>query len=134
MIRKRIKALDGWIFIQGYNEPKEEWDRAKIFDSNKAYLDYITLDGRTEEDYVEVVLRLANSANIESFIEYLTGSDRYDYSESLEYLIADLYDDCDTTQEEYDLVMKDLAELSERELLDKYCINRVGKYYFYIGD
>ena len=127
-----IPKLNGFVWVETYNGKREEQDRAKIFDENKNYIDYISLDGTSKEKYNRILDIIANSKDIEMFIDNVCGVGSYDYSESLEYLLWSIYDDCDEeTANELD---HDLEILTEKEIVDKYMLNRIGNTYFYVGE
>jgi len=132
MKKLKIKALNGYIYVENYNgKHNEEEDRAKIYDSNKNYLDYISLDGVSKQQYKDELKTLSSAKDFEEFAELL-GLFRYDYSESLEYLMSSIFDN--TTQEEFDNMEHDRETMSESDFIQEYMINRVGNTYFYFGD
>lgn len=137
MRKIKIKALNGCVSVESYggkDRAKCEWDRAKIYDENMEYIDYICLDGKTYTDYKEIVDCIKNSSNIEFFIEFTTGQTNYDYSESLTHLLESIFDNGDCDNDVWQELQNDIATLREKELLDKYMINKVGDYYFYLGE
>ena len=51
MKKIHIKNLNGFIFVEPYNSKRnEEQERAKIYDSNMNYLDYISLNDTTKKE------------------------------------------------------------------------------------
>lgn len=129
-----IKSLNGCVYVESYNgKHNEEKDRAKIYDSNHNYIDYISLDGLTKKRYLQLIKYIKESENIVAFILNTTGATSYDLSKNLSDL---LYSTVESDQDTETLaeLETDLEALSETELLNKYMINRVGDYYFYIGE
>lgn len=132
MRKYKVKALNGYIYVESYaGKDKAEWDRAKIYDENMGYIDYICLDGTTYKEYKDILDEIRNCKNIEDFIEYTTSETSYDYSESLQYLLESIFDDA--SDEEFEILENNLKTMTEKELLEEYCINKVGDYYFYVG-
>ena len=133
MKKHKIKALDGYIYIEDFDgKNNEETDRAKIYDENMAYIDYISLEDLSKNKYNQIITSIINVRDFEDFAERFAYS--YDYSESLEYLLDSIFDNGDTTQEEFDELEDCLNTMSEDEIMTKYSINKVGKYYFYIHE
>lgn len=134
MKKLKIKALNGCIYVESFDgKHNEEEDRAKIYDSNKNYLDYISLDGISKQQYKDELKTLSSAKDFEEFAELL-GQFRYDYSESLEYLMSSIFDTPDYSQEEFDNMEHDRETMSESDFIQEYMINRVGNTYFYFGD
>lgn len=129
-----IKSLNGCVYVESYNgKHNEEKDRAKIYDSNHNYIDYISLDGLTKKRYLKLIKNIKESENIVAFILNTIGATSYDFSKNLSdllYIIVKSDQDTETLAE----LETDLETLSETELLNTYMINRVGDYYFYIGE
>jgi len=125
-----IKALHGYIWVEDYGDTKEI-DKAMIYDENMAYLDYISLDDLSKEEYDAMLQEFEQPTSIDDFLDGFCTS--YDYSESLPYLLESIFDTGDCTDETWQELQHDIATLSENELVDKYCINRVGDYYFWLG-
>lgn len=130
MKKLKIPKLHGFVWVESFNGKKnEEEDRAKIYDENGEYIDYICLDGVDKKQYKNELKALVKAKDFEEFADLL-GVCRYDYSESLEYLMSSLYDN--TTQEEFDNMEAERETLKEIDFLQKYAINRIGNTYFYI--
>ena len=127
-----IKSLKGYIYVENYRKNNEEEDRAKIYDSNKHYLDYISLDNRTKKEYLSIIKEYKQTKDINDLIENYLFYNVYDYSENLEYLLYSILDGQD--EQCFEELEKDLKTLNEKELLEKYMINNIGNYYFYLGD
>lgn len=129
-----IKSLNGCVYIEPYNSKhNEEQDRAKIYDSNHNYIDYISLDGLTKKRYLQLIKYIKGSENAVAFIVNTTGATSYDLSKNLSDLLYSIIESDQDTESLAELET-DLETLSEIELLNKYMINRVGDYYFYIGE
>lgn len=45
----KIKSLNGFIYVEPYSDKNEEEERAKIYDENMQYLDYIYLPSITKK-------------------------------------------------------------------------------------
>lgn len=131
MKKIKIKALNGYIFVEDYDNT-EESDRVKIYDENMAYLDYISLDGLSKEKYNAILQAYEQSTNVEEFLDGFYIS--YGYCESLRNLLKSIFGTGDWTNDDWHELQHDIATLSEKELLDKYMINKVGDYYFYLGE
>lgn len=132
MRKLKIKALNGFVYVESFNGNKnEENERAKIFDENGEYLDYISLDGISKQQYKNELKALSSAKDFEEFAELL-GQYSYDYSESLEYLMSSIFDD--TTQEEFDKMEQDRETMNENIFMQEYMINRIGNTYFYLGE
>lgn len=125
----KIKALNGFIYVEPYSDKNEEEERAKIYDQNMQYLDYIYLPSITKKQYNSIIKGIKNIKNIQELIEERFCVQRYDCSENLSTLLYGIFDD----EEDIKEMERDLMFLSEEEVLDKYAINKVGDYYFYLG-
>ena len=127
-----IKNLKGFIYVESYNgKNNEESERAKIYDENQNYLDYIPLDQKTKKEYKGILKEYKQVKNIADMIENCLFYNVYDYSENLEYL---LYSVLDGQEEEvFEELENDLKTMNEKELVYKYEINRIGDHYFYLG-
>ena len=127
-----IKNLGGYIYIENYRKDNEEEDRAKIYDENMQYLDYIPLEELTKQEYMASIKEYKQAKDINDFIDNCLFYNVYDYSENLEYLLYSILDGQD--EECFEELENDLKTLNEKELLTKYMINNIGNYYFYLGD
>lgn len=127
-----IKALKGNIYIEPYNSKhNEEKDRAKIYDSNHNYLDYIPLNEMSKNEYNHILTMYSLTTGIDDFIENCLFENIYDSSTSIDYLLYSIYDDAENEViEELD---NDIKNLPIKELILKYEINQIGNSYFYIG-
>ena len=116
-----IKKLKGFIFIESYNQKKnEENGRAKIFDSNKNYIDYISLEETTKKEYNQIVKEYKKIKDISDLIENMLFYNSYDYSPNLEYLLYSILDG--QPNEIIDELENDLKTKTENELILKYTI------------
>ena len=128
-----IKNLSGFIFVEPYNSKRnEEKERAKIYDSNKNYLDYIPLDNTTKKEYKNILKEYKQVKDTADMIENILFYNSYDYSQNLEYLLFSILDGQD--EETIEQLEKDIKTLTENELIYKYEVNRIGDNYFYLGD
>lgn len=128
-----IKNLKGFIFIEPYNSKhNEEQERAKIYDSNKNYLDYISLDNTTKKEYKNILKEYKQAKDTADMIENILFYNSYDYSQNLEYLLFSILDGQD--EEIIEELEKDIKTMTENELIQKYEVNRIGDNYFYLGD
>lgn len=127
-----IKALKGNIYIEPYDSKhNEEKDRAKIYDSNYNYLDYIPISEMSKNEYKQILTIYSLTTGIDDFIENCLLEKVYDSSTSIDYLLYSIYDDAEIEViEELD---NDIKNLPIEELILKYEINQIGDSYFYIG-
>ena len=131
MKKVKIKALNGYIYVESFNgKHNEENDRAKIYDENMAYIDYICLDGVDKKQYKNELKALADAKDFCEFADLL-GYTSYDFSDNLGYLLASIFDDCDDA--EWEEIENKLQTMAEQDILTEYCINRIGNTYFYLG-
>ena len=121
----RIRAM-----MASYSDKNEEEERAKIYDENMQYLDYIYLPSITKKQYNAIVKGIKNVKSIQELIEERFGVQSYDCSQNLSDLLYSIFDGEEDIRE----MERDLMFLSEEEVLEKYAINKIGDYYFYLGD
>ena len=128
-----IKGLNGYVFVESFNgKHNEERERAKIYDEDMGYLDYISLDNTTKKEYLGIIKEFRKAKDIFDFIENYMFCNVYEFSEDLEYLLTCISENWD--EENIIEIKNDLKNLSNKKLVEKYMINRIGDYYFYLGD
>lgn len=127
-----IKNLKGFIFVESFKgKHNEEKERAKIYDENQNYLDYIPLNDTTKKEYRGILKEYKQVKNIADMIENCLFYNVYDYSGNLEYLLYSVFDGQE--EEVFEELENDLKTMSEKEIIYKYEINRIGDHYFYLG-
>lgn len=134
---KQLKQLNlGWgtIYVEPYqSETNEEQDRSKIYDELGNYLDYIDTECITEEEYYNILADLLKATDIDNFITQYLLVDSYDCSESLENTICSAFESTCETDEDFEQLEKDIKAKNEKELMEEYCINKIGKWYFFLN-
>lgn len=133
----KIKSLNGFIYVEPYSDKNEEEESAKIYDQNMQYLDYIYLPSITKKQYNSIIKGIKNIKSIQELIEERFCVQSYDCSQNLSDLLYSIFDgeqaDIEEAEKNIREMERDLMFLSEEEVLDKYAINKVGDYYFYLG-
>ena len=129
-ILKEVNTLVGTIYIEDFLF-REEDERIKIYDSDKKYLDYISMDtimDWSEKHHCSCVTIL------EEYIKYL------EKCSTVEKLFEGLGVKCIEYSVEWKVVADKLVEDSEHqinsvmELLDNDFVNQIGDYYIYISE
>ena len=127
---REVKTPVGTIYIKNFFF-REEDERIKIYDSNRKYLDYISMDtimDWSEEHHCSCVTIL------EEYIKYL------EKCSTVEKLFEGLGVKCIEYSVEWKVVADKLVEDSEHqinsvmELLDNDFVNQIGNYYIYISE
>lgn len=134
-----FKNFKGTIWIESYDDHIEP-ERCDIYDEYQNYIDYINIENMTKEEYDKYIDDLLNVKNIEQFIRQFCYTN-YDYTDDRLDLMYKIYDE-ERQSEDYDTYSKaimdelrnDDEKLNNVEFCDKYLINKIGKYYFYMGD
>ena len=134
-----FKNFKGTIWAESYDDHIEP-ERCDIYDEYQNYIDYINVENMTKEEYDKYIDDLLNVKNIEDFIRQF-GYTNYDYTDDRLDLMYKIYDE-ERQNEDYDTYSKaimnelrnDDETLGKVEFCDKYLINKIGKYYFYLGD
>ena len=134
---KQLKKLNlGWgtIYVEPYqSETNEEENRSKIYDELGNYLDYISTGSITEQEYYNILADYLKAADIEDFIENKLLVDSHDCSESLENIICSTFKSTCETDEDFEKLENDIKTKNEKELMEEYCINKIGKWYFFLN-
>jgi hypothetical protein len=127
---REIKTPIGTIYIEHFSQSEED-EKIKIYDSNKEYLDYISMDtiiDWSEEYHCSCV------TIFEEYIKYL------EKCSTVEKLFEGLGIKCVEYSVEWKVVADKLVEDSEHqinsvmELLDNDFVNQIGDYYIYISE
>lgn len=135
----KFKNFKGTIWVERYDDHIEP-ERCDIYDEYQNYIDYINVENMTKEEYDKYIDDLLNAKNIEQFIKHFCYTN-YDYADDRLDLMYKIYDE-ERQNEDHDTYSKaiidelrnDDEKLSDVEFCDKYLINKIGKYYFYMGD
>jgi hypothetical protein len=127
---REIKTPLGIVYIEKFFF-REEDERVKIYDSNKKYLDYISMetifDGAEDHHCSFITI-------LEEYIKYL------EKCSTVEKLFSGLGINCVKYSIEWEVVADKLVEDSEYqinsviELLDNDFVNQIGDYYIYISE
>lgn len=135
-----IPKANGYIYVEYLNKGEEQ-GRAKIYDSNWNYLDYIPTEEMTKKEYQNIILEMQNAKDMDDFILNCLFWNRFDSSYTIfetidsvydnDYVGYDDYDDC---KEAIDELTHDYDTLTEKELCNKYDVNRVGNWYMICND
>lgn len=132
--KKMIKVNMNWgghIYVEPYHcENNEEEDRSKIYDEKGCYLSYIDTEFTTLGQFKEILENYKNSKSLANFIENYLGINSWDYGEDLNNLLYSIYDDTDN--DIFKRLETDIATLNDEQLMGEYCINKIGKWYFYL--
>nr|DAT76265.1 MAG TPA: hypothetical protein [Caudoviricetes sp.] len=134
---RQLKKLNlGWgtIYVEPYqSETNEEENRSKIYDELGNYLDYISTESITEQEYYNILADYLKATDIEDFIENKLLVDSYDCSESLENTICSTFETTCETDEDFEKLENDIKTKNEKDLMEEYCINKIGKWYFFLN-
>ncbi len=141
--RIEFKNFKGFFYVEDYEDHEEE-NRCKIYDERMSYLDYIWIDDESDfTRYNRIIEELQNSETIEHFLESLDEVDDlgFDVSKDIYDTLESFYDG-EITMEDEDLYCKlivdelrwDFENLDEEELMNKYCMNKIGEYYIKVGE
>ena len=140
MITKHdFKNFKGTIWVESYDDHIEP-EQCDIYDEYQNYVDYINVEFMTKEEYDRYIDDLLNAKNIEQFIRQFCYTN-YDYADDRLDLMYKIYDE-ERQSEDHDTYSKaimdelrnDDEKLNDVEFCDKYLINKIGKYYFYMGE
>ena len=140
MIEKcEFKNFKGTIWVESYDDHIEP-ERCDIYDEYQNYIDYINVENMTKEEYDKYIDDLLNAKNIEQFIKHFCYTN-YDYTDDRLDLMYKIYDE-ERQNEDHDTYSKAIMDeirnddeiLGEVEFCDKYLINKIGRYYFYMGE
>lgn len=140
MIEKHeFKNFKGTIWVESYEDHIEP-ERCDIYDEYQNYIDYINVENMTKEEYDKYIDDLLNVKNIEQFIRQFCYTN-YDYTDDRLDLMYKIYDE-ERQNEDHDTYSKaiidelrnDDEKLNDVKFCDKYLINKIGKYYFYMGE
>ena len=52
LVKHKLKNINGFIYVEPFSTNNEESDRAKIYDENGEYLDYIDIEIHTKKELV----------------------------------------------------------------------------------
>lgn len=134
-----FKNFKGTIWVESYDDHIEP-ERCDIYDEYQNYIDYINVENMTKEEYDKYIDDLLNVKNIEQFIRHFCYPN-YAYSNDRLDLMYEIYDE-ERQNEDHDTYSKaimdelrnDDEKLNNVEFCDKYLINKIGKYYFYLGE
>ena len=125
---RAIETKFGILYVEEFNE-REEKDRIKIFDSNKHYLDYFSID------YLEEHAKINNCTKIQQLNKYLNGLEQcFGVKNALHYL--------GVCYEKVSLHWSVIANLLEEitgyeystkeQLLGNEWVNQIGDYYILV--
>lgn len=140
MIEKHdFKNFKGTIWVESYDDHIEP-ERCDIYDEYQNYIDYINVENMTKEEYDEYLDMMLSSKDIEHFIQIFCNPYFYCSTDRLE-LMYNIHSE-ERQDEDHDTYSKAIMDeirnddetLGEVEFCDKYLINKIGKYYFYMGD
>lgn len=134
---KQLKKLNlkwGTIYVEPYqSKTNEEENRSKIYDEFGNYIDYINTEHITEKQYNDILCEHLLSKGVEDFIENGLLIDSYDYCENLIDLLDCVFGSTFETDEDFEQYQKDIETKSEEELMEKYYINKIGKWYIFLN-
>lgn len=118
---RTVKTKFGTFFIEDLNSVREESDRIKIFDSNKKYMDYISVAHLNEEEYQLRINDFIDCDTIESLIEKISFDYEMvtsDWEEVADYLGINYYPN---------------KQLVLNELNGNECVNKIGDYFIVLS-
>ena len=126
-----VETKLGIIYVEMFDDSREESDRIKVFDSEKRYLDYISVDmlencsnfsGKTiEEKFKAYIDDVQLFKTIEDLLFFFNVNYEFlstDWKEVVQYMKTFSIDECD----------------SEEKLLTNEWINKIGKYYIVVSE
>ena len=126
-----IETKFGTIYIEGLNSKREEEDRIKVFDSEKKYIEYFSIEFL--EDYCRVEnhaleeeyqLRIKNLKECDT-IESLVGSILLDW----DLITVNWFEAADRLGIDYPIKQMVLDELKGNEY-----VNKIGEYYIVLAE
>lgn len=134
---RQLKKLNlGWgtIYVEPYqSETNEEENRSKIYDELGNYIDYISTESITEQEYNNILADYLKATDIEDFITNCLLVDSCDYGENLENVLYSVFETTCETDEDFEKLENDIKTKNEKELMEEYCINKIGKWYFFLN-
>ena len=132
--KKMIKVNMSWgghIYVEPYHcGDNEEENRSKIYDEKGYYLSYIDTEFTTLGQFKEMLKNYKNSKSLENFVKNYLCINSWDYGTDLNNLLYSIYEDTDN--DTFEQLETDIATLNEEQLMSEYCINKIGKWYFYL--
>ena len=133
MKKIEFKKFKGHFLIEEYNKGEEK-SRAKIYDENMQYLDYIDTETITQKEYNSELELLQDMENEESFFDYFCQS--YDFGNTPQEILTTYCDDIalgngfEETAEERQEITTSIENMTNEELCKEYDINKIGNMYF----
>lgn len=134
-----IPKANGYIYVEKFGKGEED-GRAKIYDSNWQYLDYLDTEHITKQTYKEMIKQLQRARDMDDFAENSLCCETFDCGFSAGDVIDAMHDNEFVGYEDYedckqiiDELKNDYATLSDADLCRKYDVNRVGDWYIFLG-
>ncbi len=133
MKKFEFKNFKGYFFVEKYNKGEEK-SRAKIYDENMQYLDYIDTETITQKEYNSELELLQNMENEESFFDYFCQS--YVFGNTPQEILQMYWDDITfgngvaETEKERKGIATSIENMINEKLCKEYDINKIGNMYF----
>ena len=125
---KSIKTPFGILYVEHFNN-REEKDRIKIFDSQKRYLDYFSIE------YLEESAKINKITPYQQLNKYLSGINNCsDIKNVLNYLSI-TYEKVSKHWTEIANLLEEITGCeykTEEQLMSNEWVNKIGKYYILI--
>ena len=122
-MKKIVLAFGGFIYIEELGKQEEE-DRIKIYDSDKEYLDYFSIDWITEN-----ITEIYQGMSIQDALDFLAY--KMEEKESVVDLLDFLGVEWEAIFPNTGAAMRSL-DMGSQELDNNEWINHIGKYYIKI--
>lgn len=141
--RCRKISLDcgGYFYVERFEKEhdnlflplREEEERAKIYDETGGYLDYISCESIETKDYEDIITHLQQSQSAVEFLGKLDIDEEMIIANSLQQVLTDFATSLDDGFEESEILerIKD-KNWTEKDLMERYEIQKVGNCYFKI--
>lgn len=127
---RRIKTNFGILYIENFYN-REDKDRIKIFDSEKRYLDYFSIE------YLEEHAKINNCTKIQQLNKYLNGLKQCSGIKNSLHYLGICYE---TISSDWTIIANLLEEITgyeyktERQLMSNEWVNKIGDYYILISE
>lgn len=125
---KPIKTKFGTLYVENFKE-REEKDRIKIFDSQKRYLDYFSIE------YLEEYSKINNCTKCQQLNKYFDGLKQCSEIKNALHYLGVSYQEVSS---DWTAIANLLEEITgyeyktEEQLMSNEWVNKIGKYYILI--
>ena len=137
---KFLLKFGGYFYVEKFEEEndsvlkytREEPERAKIYDEYGGYLDYICLDGASNKEYWGFLSKLLESETPEQFLHSLDIEEPIISGDSILTVLNNYVRELEDEEEEELLQLRLGYNWTEKDLIEKYNIQKIGNLYFII--